>query len=112
MKTRYALLLIKDMQHYIALALKGESTLQERYEIFLEQEKVGESTLQERYEIFLEQEKVLKHKIEVLQNAMEVTQKKLAYYKTAIESGSEKDLPPAFNLSRSGSGSGSAVKNP
>ena len=90
MKTRYALLLIKDMQHYIALALKGESTLQERYEIFLEQEKV------------------LKHKIEVLQNAMEVTQKKLAYYKTAIESGSEKDLSPAFNLSRSGS----AVKNP
>ena len=90
MKTRYALLLIKDMQHYIALALKGESTLQERYEFFLEQEKV------------------LKHKIEVLQNAMEVTQKKLAYYKTAIESGSEKDLPPAFNLSRSGS----AVKNP
>lgn len=83
-------LLIKDMQHYIALALKGESTLQERYEIFLEQEKV------------------LKHKIEVLQNAMEVTQKKLAYYKTAIESGSEKDLPLAFNLSRSGS----AVKNP
>lgn len=94
MKTRYALLLIKDMQHYIAWALKGESTLQERYEIFLEQEKV------------------LKYKIEVLQNAMEVTQKKLAYYKTAIESGSEKDLPLAFNLSRSGSGSGSAVKNP
>ena len=73
---------IKDMQHYITLALKGESTLQERYEIFLEQEKV------------------LKHKIEVLQNAMEVTQKKLAYYKTAIENGSEKDLPPAFNLNK------------
>ena len=87
MKTRYALLLIKDMQHYIALALKGESTLQERYEIFWSKKK----SLNIR-----------------LQNAMEVTQKKLAYYKTAIESGSEKDLPPAFNLSRSGS----AVKNP
>lgn len=71
---------IKDMQHYIALALKGESTLQERYNIFLEQEKV------------------LKHKIKVLQDAMEVTQMKLAYYRAAIENGSGKDLPPAFNL--------------
>lgn len=70
---------IKDIQNYIALALKGDETLQERYEIFLKQEQV------------------LNEKIQILQNAMEVTQKKLAYYRAAIENGPD-TLPKAFCL--------------
>lgn len=70
---------IKDIQNYIALALKGDSTLQERYEIFLRQEQA------------------LNDKIQALQSAMEVTQKKLAYYRTAIENGPDA-LPKAFCL--------------
>lgn len=70
---------IKDIQNYIALALKGDGTLQERYEIFLKQEQA------------------LKDKMQILQNAMEVTQKKLAYYRAAIENGPD-TLPKAFCL--------------
>lgn len=70
---------IKDIQNYIALALKGDGTLQERYEIFLKQEQA------------------LNDKIQALQNAMEVTQKKLAYYRVAIQNGPD-TLPRAFCL--------------
>ena len=50
---------IKDIQNYISLALKGDVTLQERYEIFLKQEQA------------------LLDKMQALQNALSVTQKKL-----------------------------------
>ena len=49
---------IKDMQHYLALAFKGESTLEERYQIFLKQETV------------------LKEKNAELQAALEITRRK------------------------------------
>lgn len=71
---------IKDMQNYLALAYKGESTLAERYKIFLKQEKV------------------LKEKISDLEQALEVTRKKIAYYEVAIQAGTEAALPPAFCL--------------
>lgn len=70
---------IKDIQNYIALALEGDGTLQERYKIFLKQEQA------------------LNNKIQALQNAMEVTQKKLAYYRAAIQNGPDV-LPKAFCL--------------
>jgi len=71
---------IKDMQNYLALALKGESTLEERYQIFLKQEKV------------------LEEKIAELQQALEVTRKKITYYEAALQEGTESLLPPAFCL--------------
>lgn len=70
---------IKDIQNYISLALKGDVTLQERYEIFLKQEQA------------------LLDKMQALQNALSVTQKKLTYYRTAIEEGVDA-LPKAFCL--------------
>lgn len=70
---------IKDIQRYVALALQGDGTLQERYDIFLKQEQV------------------LNKKMQALQTAMEVTQKKLAYYREAIEKGADV-LPKAFCL--------------
>lgn len=69
---------IKDIQNYLALAFKGESTLEERYQIFLRQEKV------------------LEEKITELQQALKVTRKKISYYETALQAGSENLLPPAF----------------
>lgn len=69
---------IKDIQNYLSLAFKGESTLEERYQIFLRQEKV------------------LEEKITELQQALKVTRKKISYYETALQAGSESLLPPAF----------------
>ncbi|MDO4175385.1 MAG: MerR family transcriptional regulator [Eubacteriales bacterium] len=71
---------IKDMQHYLALAFQGENTLTERYQLFLKQEKV------------------LEKKIEELQQALEVTRKKISYYEAALQAGTENVLPPAFCL--------------
>lgn len=71
---------IKDMQNYLSLAFQGESTLAERYQLFLKQEKV------------------LEEKIEELQQALEVTRKKISYYEAALQAGTENVLPPAFCL--------------
>lgn len=71
---------IKDMQHYLALAFQGESTLAERYALFLKQENV------------------LEEKIAELQQALDVTRKKISYYETALQAGTERALPPAFCL--------------
>lgn len=71
---------IKDMQHYISLVFQGESTLEERYQIFLNQEKVIEK------------------KIAALELALEVTRKKISYYQKAIEAGTENVLPREFCL--------------
>lgn len=71
---------IKDMQNYLALAFKGESTLKERYEIFVKQEAILEEKLRE------------------LQEALAVTRKKKSYYEEALKAGTEKVLPQGFCL--------------
>lgn len=71
---------IKDMQNYLALAFQGESTLEERYRLFLKQEKILENKLSE------------------LTQALETTRKKIAYYEAALEAKTEDMLPPAFCL--------------
>lgn len=73
---------IKDMQNYLALAYKGESTLEERYQIFTRQEKV------------------LEEKMGELQQALAVTRKKISYYEAALQAGTEAALPPAFCMSK------------
>ena len=71
---------IKDMQHYISLVYQGESTLQERYQIFLNQEKV------------------IEEKISELEQALKVTRMKIGYYQQAIKAGTESALPREFCL--------------
>lgn len=71
---------IKDMQHYISLVYQGESTLQERYEIFINQERV------------------IEEKIAELEQALKVTRMKIGYYHQAIEAGTESVLPREFSL--------------
>lgn len=71
---------IKDMQRYISLVFQGESTLQERYEIFLNQEKA------------------IEEKIAELEQALKVTRIKIGYYQKAIKEGTENILPREFCL--------------
>ncbi len=71
---------IKDMQQYISLVFQGESTLQERYQIFLNQEKV------------------IEEKISELEQALKVTRMKIGYYQQAIKAGTESALPREFCL--------------
>lgn len=49
----------------------------------------GNSTLQERLEIFLERKEVVLKQMEELNKVMETIKHKIWYYKTAIEAGTE-----------------------
>lgn len=62
---------IKDIKKYMDLCQEGDSTLQERLEIFLERK-----------------EAVLKQ-MEELNKIMETIKHKICYYETAIEAGTE-----------------------
>ena len=50
----------------------------------------GDSSLQRRYEIFLERKQVVERQIAELQETMELIDYKCWYYKTALEAGTEK----------------------
>ncbi|MDE6656665.1 MAG: MerR family transcriptional regulator [Anaeroplasmataceae bacterium] len=63
---------IKKIKAYLELAQKGDSTLQERYEMILEQKHIIESQMNE------------------LRNCLKEFEYKEWYYKTAIEAGTEK----------------------
>lgn len=49
----------------------------------------GDSTLTERYEMFLERKRAVNEQIAKLQKALEVIDHKCKYYKAAIEAGTE-----------------------
>lgn len=63
---------IKDIKNYARLTESGDSSLQERYEMFLKQKAVIEEEMQK------------------LQNAMDMVDHKCWYYETALEAGTEK----------------------
>ena len=50
----------------------------------------GDSTLSERYELFIGRKKIIDEQIESLQKTLEVIDYKCWYYQTALESGAEK----------------------
>lgn len=56
---------------------------------FVEMVKRGDESLQERYDLFLEREKIVKKELAELEKQMQVIQHKLWYYQTAIEAGTE-----------------------
>jgi len=58
--------------------------------IFMDWCVEGDSTLKERYEMFLERKAVVKAQIQELQQALEKINYKCWYYKTALEAGTEK----------------------
>lgn len=63
---------IKKIKEYLELAKKGDTTLQERYKMILEQKQVIESQMND------------------LRNCLKEFEYKEWYYKTAIEAGTEK----------------------
>ncbi len=56
---------------------------------FVEMVKKGDTSLQERYDLFLEREKIVQKELDELEKQMKVIQHKLWYYKTALEAGTE-----------------------
>lgn len=56
---------------------------------FIEWCSVGDSTLQQRYDMFLERKATVEAQMEELKRAMEVIEHKSLYYKTAIEAETE-----------------------
>ena len=50
----------------------------------------GDSTLSERYELFIGRKKIIDEQIESLQKTLEVIDYKCWYYQTALEAGTEK----------------------
>ena len=63
---------IKDIRKFIDLCAEGDSSLQERYELFLDRKAAVQKQIQE------------------LQNVEKVIDFKCWYYQTAIEAGTEK----------------------
>jgi DNA-binding transcriptional MerR regulator len=49
----------------------------------------GDSTLQQRYDMFIERKAVVEAQMEELKKTMEVIEHKCIYYKTALEAGTE-----------------------
>lgn len=62
---------IKDIKKYMDLCAEGDSTLEERMQIFLERKEF------------------VKKQIEELNNVMKTIEHKIWYYETAIEAGTE-----------------------
>jgi DNA-binding transcriptional MerR regulator len=49
----------------------------------------GDSTLQQRYDMFMDRKSIVEAQIEELKKTMEVIEHKCSYYKTALEAGTE-----------------------
>ena len=49
----------------------------------------GDSTLQQRYDMFVDRKSIVEAQIEELKKTMEVIEHKCSYYKTALEAGTE-----------------------
>lgn len=56
---------------------------------FIEWCSDGDSTLQQRYDMFLERKASVELQMEELKRTMEIIQHKCSYYKTALEAGTE-----------------------
>ena len=62
---------IKEIKHFIDWCSEGDSTLQQRYDMFLERKAIVEAQMEE------------------LKKTMEVIEHKCFYYKTALDEGTE-----------------------
>lgn len=49
----------------------------------------GDATLQQRYEMFLERKRIVEEQMAALEKSMETIEHKCQYYKTALEAGTE-----------------------
>ena len=70
--------------------MKNINMLIKKIKEYLELAQKGDSTLQERYEIILEQKHIIEEQINDLNNCLKEFEYKEWYYKTAIKAGTEK----------------------
>ena len=56
---------------------------------FVDLVKEGDSSLPERYQLFLERKKAVRLQMEQLQKQMEIIEHKCSYYRAAVEAGTE-----------------------
>lgn len=66
---------------------------------YVELAKQGDSTLQERYDLVLEQKAIIKNQIEELNICLQEFEYKEWYYQTAIEAGTEKVVENVTSIS-------------
>lgn len=57
---------------------------------FIQWVQMGDASLQQRYEMFLERRRSVEEQIAQLQETLKFVDHKCAYYKTALEAGTEK----------------------
>lgn len=69
--------------------LKSTSMPIKEIKHFIDWCSIGDSTLQERYDMFLERKAIVAAQIKELEQAMELLEHKCYYYKTALEAGTE-----------------------
>ncbi|MBT2732243.1 MerR family transcriptional regulator [Carnobacterium sp. ISL-102] len=69
--------------------LKSTSMPIKEIKHFIDWCSMGDSTLQERYDMFLERKAIVAAQIKDLEQAMELLEHKCYYYKTALEAGTE-----------------------
>ena len=75
---------------------------------YVELVKMGDSSLKERYDMFIEQKKNIENQISELKECMKVFEFKEEYYSKAIEAGSEKavrdmlEYAPTFGADKNG----------
>ena len=66
---------------------------------YVELAKQGDSTLQERYDLILEQKAIIKNQIKELNTCLQEFEYKEWYYETAIKAGTEKVVENATSIS-------------
>jgi len=69
--------------------LKSTSMPIKEIKHFIDWCSIGDSTLQERYDMFLERKAIVAAQIKELEQAMELLEHKCYYYKTALDAGTE-----------------------
>jgi len=69
--------------------LKSTSMPIKEIKHFIDWCSMGDSTLQERYDMFLERKAIVAAQIKELEQAMELLEHKCHYYKKALEAGTE-----------------------
>jgi DNA-binding transcriptional MerR regulator len=74
---------------YIITCMKKSGMAIKDIKRFMDFCQEGDSTLQERLEVFLERKEAVQKQMEELNNIMEIINHKIWYYETAIEAGTE-----------------------
>ncbi|MBY7142595.1 MerR family transcriptional regulator [Virgibacillus sp. NKC19-3] len=74
---------------HVIQCLKSSGMSIKDIKTFIEWCSIGDATLQQRYDLFIEQKAVVEKQMEELKNTMALIDHKCHYYKVALEAGTE-----------------------